>query len=480
MDRIQASVPIKIMPHPLLKIYSANYYGWFNKGDAALVMAHVDALKRNLPDAEIVLASDTPEVDASRYNLKVVAPVYIPWRGISFKSLRRRFMKHIGWRLPSALQPTGSSRLWIWLSMTTLSWTHTLELGIKLVQLWWRVRVLKKSPVDCFTGSARESVKELLDATAVIFVPGGYLMSFKPNETSWYMRIFPIFLAKLAKIPVILAPMSIGPFIGLRNRVIAKQGLRMVDKTYLRERSSLRTLKKLNICDERIAISADAAFALLPRPLSVEESEPLHQVEARKGFKVGVSARNYDFPASNNPAERRAKYVKDMAFFLDYIIKNHAASIWIMPQVTLPGRDDDLIISRQIIKEMTHTGSVTLIEENDLSPPQLQRLYQSMNVFVGVRMHANIFALSRNIPTLAIAYQKKTQGIMESLDLSDWVIDIYDLTREELIKKFEKLMQRRFEVSQSLPDRIKKKRDIVDSTYVDIASLVRGANDSIN
>jgi colanic acid/amylovoran biosynthesis protein len=62
---------------------------------------------------------------------------------------------------------------------------------------------------------------------------------------------------------------------------------------------------------------------------------------------------------------------------------------------------------------------------------------------VATRMHANLLALTAGVPVVAIAYEAKTQGIMEQLGLEGYVIDISRLRANELISLVARAWERR-------------------------------------
>ena len=64
-------------------------------------------------------------------------------------------------------------------------------------------------------------------------------------------------------------------------------------------------------------------------------------------------------------------------------------------------------------------------------------------VILGLRMHANIAALAMGVPTFAIAYSRKTLGIMRMLGQERWVSDIDTLSSEALIANIEALWSER-------------------------------------
>jgi polysaccharide pyruvyl transferase WcaK-like protein len=65
---------------------------------------------------------------------------------------------------------------------------------------------------------------------------------------------------------------------------------------------------------------------------------------------------------------------------------------------------------------------VTLVS-NDFSPQELMVLYSSAKFIVASRLHSAIFALVAGTPAVAFSIDgKKTEGVFDSLGLSDWVL----------------------------------------------------------
>ena len=78
-----------------------------------------------------------------------------------------------------------------------------------------------------------------------------------------------------------------------------------------------------------------------------------------------------------------------------------------------------------------------------------------MDYFVGTRMHSNIFATSMAVPTTAIAYEKKTNGIMETVGLQHYVVEINDITAEDLYNKVEDMIVNKKKIKKQLSCNIK-------------------------
>ncbi|MCK4817958.1 polysaccharide pyruvyl transferase family protein, partial [bacterium] len=94
----------------------------------------------------------------------------------------------------------------------------------------------------------------------------------------------------------------------------------------------------------------------------------------------------------------------------------------------------------------------------------------------GTRMHANIFALSSNVPAIVIAYRYKSHGLMQLLGLDDWIIEIEEINSEKLISLLLKLWNSRNkvtqEISSSMPLIKKECQKSIEVTYNDFLLLI--------
>jgi colanic acid/amylovoran biosynthesis protein len=59
-------------------------------------------------------------------------------------------------------------------------------------------------------------------------------------------------------------------------------------------------------------------------------------------------------------------------------------------------------------------------------------MYAAADLHLGTRMHSDILAMSAGTPAVAIAYEDKTVGLMEMMDLRDLLLDIESLAAPEL------------------------------------------------
>jgi colanic acid/amylovoran biosynthesis protein len=141
--------------------------------------------------------------------------------------------------------------------------------------------------------------------------------------------------------------------------------------------------------------------------------------------------------------EQLNAYISSVAQTIDYLIEEHQAEVFYVPQVIAENfGDDDRIIARKVW-EVTRNKKYFTIVEADLHPFEVIGLCGNMDIFIGTRMHSNIFALINHVPVVAIEYEHKTKGIMRGLGLEPLTIDIRDVTAETLQAKVDTLLKDR-------------------------------------
>jgi colanic acid/amylovoran biosynthesis protein len=94
------------------------------------------------------------------------------------------------------------------------------------------------------------------------------------------------------------------------------------------------------------------------------------------------------------------------------------------------------------------------VVNDDISPGLLKAICGRLDLFIGTRMHSNIFATAMTTPTFAISYQPKTDGIMRMLDMERWKAPIAEITADSLRARLAELWSERASVRAHLAERI--------------------------
>jgi colanic acid/amylovoran biosynthesis protein len=399
------------------QVLITNAYSARNRGDAAIILGMIESLRRTdvFRGAEIRISSADHPADSARYPVQVIP---------SFHSIKNGFSGN-----------SSASLLFFLVVLLPLSLMWALA---------WRVGRFDLP----LPATLRGLLQTYAGADVVIAAGGGYLYttSVTHGNVVLLINVYSFFFAVLLGKPVCLYAQSIGPFVGSWQSWFVRRTLSRVALVEVREEVSHRLLDGWGI-PTPIRMVADAAFILEARP----PGECPDFVGATGGPTVGMTVRKW-FRDSG----RQVNYERTMAAFVDWLVDERGAEVIFLPQVTYAeGHDDDRETARNVVASVARTDRARVVED-ELAVAEVKWLCGRMDFFVGTRMHSNIFALSSGVPTLAIAYQPKTEGIMAGLGLGDCVLRIEELTTEELRRAFDALVARgpeiRDHLSATLPE----------------------------
>lgn len=397
-----------------MNIFVPGAYTWGNKGDAALVVGFLDWLRTDYAADHIEITSFTPELDGDRYGVPahhmVVRPMAIWRRAADFVASRIPGLRHLLSRYRLACARISYVWLPVWVVMYRRAPRVASILGAR--SLWRLTRSIDR-------------------ADFVFTVPGGYLLAPREVDDWWLYHVPNIYLAKALGKSVVLGPSSIGPFATGHKRAAAKL-LSYVDLIVLREELSRSFLSELGVNEDIVTISPDIAFRHRPGPMSNLGEAVLEQIAQLRrdehGGVVGVSVRHHTFPGSLSPEADFARYIDAVESTL-VALSGDGAQVVIFSQT-----EEDWVVSNLLSDALSSRGIRHLLADRDLTPSDLQRLYGEIDLLIGTRMHANILALTMGTPVVAIAYEPKTMGILQSIGLSEWGVWIDEVRSDSLLE----------------------------------------------
>ncbi|OAS17176.1 polysaccharide pyruvyl transferase family protein [Paenibacillus oryzisoli] len=385
-----------------MNILLINAHSSKNKGDAGIVLSMIDAIKKHNVDCSIRIHSRFPEIDNEFYEEQVNACV----DNVSIDPDT------------SKIEKIGSV--------------------LKLLPNLKNVRKIKSDDYEW--------------ADVVVSCGGGFLLSHR-FSVALMQHLVQIKTAFDYGKPVVIYSQSIGPFYNTYMQKLAKEILDKVDHIFLREAVSMRWLEKIGCKNKNVMLVPDSAFSMgevsSPRIDSLmEDIKASHE-----GPIIGFTVRDWNFPEVTDTQAYRSKYIASIRHAIQFIHQRYKGKVLLMPQVLGPNDfNDDRIISREVLAGID--ARIAELLSFDFHPRELKYLYSKMDMFVGTRMHSNIFALSNHIPTVAINYEHKTRGIMEMLGLHDYVVDISDIEQQSFIRMIDRCWQNRQELRDKLASEI--------------------------
>lgn len=403
-----------------MKIVITNAYTWYNKGDAGILLATIDVLKKVYKDAEFSILSFAPDTDRIKYSTDK-----------SIKEVESNILN------PHPYKHTKFGRI-----------LAIGKLFFKMLQTQLGIKLFKKSTIK------KNRNLELLDEADIIVVCGGGFLGGKKLDS--LMHIYQIYVDTLFKKPVYVMGNSIEP---ISNKVVKKytEGvLKRVDYIFAREKITEEYLKKILPFNKFCRIP-DMAFSLEDKQY---EFDYMDKLKKENDIIIGITVRNWNFPNVKDKNKAKENYLKAVADSMDFIIEKYNSVFVFVPQVIVEFGDDTETAKE--IKKIMKNSNKFVIRNDDYSPYEIKAMASNCDYFIGTRMHSNIFATSMRIPTTAIAYEKKTNGIMETVNMSDYVVEIDTITKEELVSTIEKMIDNKEKIIKTLNERIPEIRKEIE------------------
>lgn len=413
-----------------MNIIITNVYSYQNKGDAAIVLALVQEIKRVFNRPKISIQTADVKNDKDKYETSV-SPTLL-------------------WTLLSSVR-----------NKSIISRVVTLLSGVATLLIFLNIYKWTNQSISfLLTKDLREFVDNLQKADLIIACGGGYLRtsnSSPQNGVLLLVTCLNLLTGKFLKKPVYLYSQSIGPVHGKIQTMILGFTLKKVDLIEPREEVSFKYLKQLSI-DTPTAKTADPALLL---GSSYKNPKIITETKESKGLRVGITVRNWF-----SDQKLFEFYIRSVAKVVDYLVERHDATVYYIPQVIAKDfGDDDRSAALKVKDYIKHHDSYKVINM-DLHPFEVIGLCRSMDIFIGTRMHSNIFSLISKVPVIAIEYEHKTRGIMQSLGLEDFVISIEDVNSEILKGKVELLLKNKEKyiklLEKNLPVQVKKSKSAIE------------------
>ena len=391
-----------------------------NRGDSAMQLAAATALRERWPRAQIAIHTPYPDDDRALYEeLEVVA------------CSRRRPL--------TGLKALAQASLW-----------HATGRRAPLSPELWSYR----------------------NACAVIDLSGDGL-----TETfGWQCPVshtVPLLLAYLMKTPFCLMAQTIGPFGLLRPWF--RWVFRRAAFITARDEETFRYLADWNLpCP--VEQTADLAFLL--EPVAADEAKQclrsLGHFDAARPL-IGVTPStlyNVQTEQRENGHFAMQEYAPHVAAACQTLAREVAAQILIVPHVFGPGeRYDDRRAAESLAALIKSPTPEPLVIQDPLTPPQLKAIIGCCDLFIGMRMHSVIAAVSQSVPTLALAYSPKLVGLMNRLGQKRFVLPCDQLNEARVTHLAQDLWAMRSAVRAALGQKLRE--DILPAARRNLDALDR-------
>lgn len=390
---------------------------WRNLGDRALSEAALKQLHANFPGCRISVAINDLESYAGQDN---ALPSIFWWVTHSPKHQALRF-------------------IWLVFSSILASLIHRLT-GLKITHL-------VPSPLQ-------RTMEAYFKADLVVCAPGGYFFSYG-SGSAFIVTVFSMALALFNRKPLYFLPQSFGPLHRAREKIFARFIFNRARLVMAREPISMETLLHLGVSPERCKLLPDIAFTFQAEPVEVAQEWLLkHDIDPRVDRPLlGMTV--MDWRIQDPSFSGQDNYEVALEAIIRHFASHYGGLTILFPQTSGPSTiEDDRLVTQRLAKRLSELGNSLSVIDEPLTPGLLQTVLGQLDLFIGTRMHSNIFALNSGVPVIAIGYMHKTRGIARSLGIENWVLDIDQVNNQALIGLFDDLWNQRFQVRAYLKNTI--------------------------
>ena len=409
-----------------MKILIVNHYDCRNKGDHSVLSVMLESLKRFFPESEIVVLSHYPRTDRVRCNAIILGSLIMPSPGTYAKLVTL----------------VGMIRCMIW-----VLFMRYLGTGMnKLIPTQKTKTMSAYAKADVVLCRSTDWFNDVYGVTTFV--------------TAFYEILIAVLMGK----KTVIYAQTIGPVKNsLKGKVYKfalKALLSRIDLLMVREKDSKRFLQSIGLNRPSVYVTADPAFSL--QPSSQERADEIFKREGvlkdnslpLVGINISRLTYRYCFPELDNFDKKYDQYTKLMAELIDHIADKLNATVILVPHVFGPTAFDDRKACKDVFKRLKNNQRTAMIR-TEYSPEELRSVIGQCDLFIGMRMHAIIHALSMRVPTIGIDYSGKVIGIMTMADQGRLVCHADTLNLNELIAKVDFAFRNKDKIRKTLTSRIK-------------------------
>lgn len=314
--------------------------------------------------------------------------------------------------------------------------------------------------------------KELKNYDAVICAPGGICMGGFMN----WNHVYQLHLAKQMKKPVLYWGRSIGPFTteDFKHKVFTKAAdeiLHYFSFISLRDKKSLKIAEEMGV---KAVSTVDSAFLEVP---NANVSEEIAKAIGDGKYMVFVpNSLTWHYRYKPLPQERIDSFYYKV---FGKIIENHPDwKIVMLPQTYMSIIEDwDYFMKLKENYCKSHTDcndKIIVVDENQSSDIQ-QTIISKAELVIGARYHSIVFALNNSRPFVSLCYEHKMSGLLETLGLTEYMVDISDIFddgNEEKLDRAVEMAGEKIKTARSRPEETKKAKEIVDAAFEQMCGVI--------
>lgn len=242
-------------------------------------------------------------------------------------------------------------------------------------------------------------IARVMSKSQLLISGGGSLLQDVTSDRSLYYYLSIMMLAKKLGKPVMLYAQGIGPVQGTLAQGAMRYIGNMVDLITVRDDGSYEELKRLRVTAPPIYITADPVLAMHPVDRQIGRSILQQHGQAGVAPLIGISVREW---------KDWGHYKQVLAHAADQMMEEFGARVVFIPMQW----PDDLSVSQKIAGRMKNKSTVL---PGEYTTSELLSLVGNLDLLIGIRLHALIFAAVMQVPMTGISYDPKIDRFLETI-----------------------------------------------------------------
>jgi colanic acid/amylovoran biosynthesis protein len=318
--------------------------------------------------------------------------------------------------------------------------------------------------VRAFSGVDRKFEKALADSEAVIYVGGGYLNSNYLVAEMEYLCALAVGRGKR----IFLLGQTLGPFTKKKHAQMARSIFRGAEAIVIRDRHSAIEVSKW---PSKVIVGVDDAVGFAPF-LDAEDRAEIDEpigIVAPGTLRIGLNLRSWENSREYYPAIARA-----IGGFITGLPM--PARVVFLPMETSV-HCDDRAEAAEFAKYLPSSVDFKILDR-EVSTEAKLRLAGRMDLFLGMRLHSLVFALTSGVPTVGLYndeyYLRKIGGVFEAFGVPDFALPL-----DEAPEKLRPLLERALADSKAVSEMLRsRQKEIVSEKRAVLTQLLNGRHDS--
>lgn len=295
-----------------------------------------------------------------------------------------------------------------------------------------------------FCGRHNTCLKEIIETDIIADITGGDSFSDIYGMRRFVLGFLHKWLMLFYGKPLVMLPQTYGPFKRSIARRLAMYILRRAEVIYCRDKKGVgyvcNLIGKHNV-DGRVRFCPDVAFVLDSREPEQLSIEPSTNIRGQNSTVVGLNVSGLLFNGGYNRDNMfglKSNYRELIYAVIKMLLKDRNVAVLLIPHVFPPVGlevESDPEACSKVFWEMNrkYKGRIFLVQ-GEYNQNQIKYIVGLCDFFIGSRMHSCIAALSQCVPAVGLAYSDKFEGVFETAQNEQHVLDMRNHKKDEILK----------------------------------------------